>query len=524
MANETTRKRQQVIANERTFDAIVIGSGIGGLTAAAALAKCGRRVLVLEQHTQLGGLTQTFKRNQYTFATGLHYIGGVGDALGADGQFGRMLKWLTGGRLEFASMGSPYDVIRLPGFEFPIEAPQSAYGARLKSVFPGEVAAIDAYFAACANAQRAVVALMAAKAMPGPIAAMMRWIYAGRVRRALGSSVADAVRNFRDARLAAVLAARWGDYGLSPSQAPFALHALVTGSYASGAYYPVGGPAQFARVLAETIRAVGGELRTRAMVSEIRVHDGRVAGVRLQSGESIVASLVVSAAGAHNTVAALAADVAPDWRAAVQSLKSGMSYVSLYLGFNGDIRAHGATSANVWVYETNDIGRLWERPMDDDAPGIFVSFPSLKDPAHGDPARHTAEVVAFCAWDTFAPWADSSFGHRPEEYEATKAWIAAQLLAQFERHFPRLAPLVDFHELSTPLSQNAFVHADHGAAYGLEMSSERMGSRVLNVRTPVRGLLLAGQDVTGPGIQGAFMGGFMAGAATEPRLWKRMMQ
>jgi all-trans-retinol 13,14-reductase len=51
-----------------------------------------------------------------------------------------------------------------------------------------------------------------------------------------------------------------------------------------------------------------------------------------------------------------------------------------------------------------------------------------------------------------------------------------------------------------------------------------MGSRVLNVRTPVRGLLLAGQDVTGPGIQGAFMGGFMAAAAVEPRLWRRMMR
>jgi all-trans-retinol 13,14-reductase len=511
-------------SSERTFDAIVVGSGIGGLTAAAALAKCGRRVLVLEQHTQLGGLTQTFKRDRYTFATGLHYIGGVGGAPGAEGQFGRMLGWLTGGRLEFASMGSPYDIVRLPGFEFPIEAPQSAYIARLKSVFAGETAAIDAYFAACRDAQRAVITLMAAKAMPAPIAAVMRWLNAGRTRRALGSSAADAVRNFRDARLAAVLAARWGDYGLLPSQAPFAVHALVTGSYASGAFYPIGGPAQFARVLGETIRAAGGELRTGAMVSEIRVREDRIAGVRLQSGESIDATLVISAAGAHNTVAALATDVAHDWRKAVESLKSGMSYVSLYLGFNGDIRAHGATPANVWVYETNDTDRLWERPADEDAPGIFVSFPSLKDPSHEDPRQHTAEVVAFCAWDAFAPWAHSTFGHRPEEYQATKAWIAAQLLAQFKRHFPRLAPLIEFHELSTPLSQNVFVHANHGAAYGLEMSSERMGTRVLNVRTPIPGLLLAGQDVTGPGIQGAFMGGFMAAVATEPRLWKRMMQ
>jgi len=511
-------------ANRRNFDATVIGSGIGGLTAAAALAKCGRRVLVLEQHTQLGGLTQTFRRDPYTFATGVHYIGGVGDAAGADGQFGRMLGWLTEGRLKFASIGSPYDVIRLPEFEFPIEAPQSAYVARLKAMFPAEVAAIDAYFAACGDAQKAVMALMAAKAMPAPIAAAMRWLSAGRVRRALGATAADAVRNFRDPLLAAVLAARWGDYGLLPSRAPLAVHALVTGSYAGGAYYPVGGPARFAQALAETIRAVGGDLRSGAMVSEIGVREGRIAGVRLASGESIEATLVISAAGVRNTVSALAASVAPAWREAVASLESGMSYVSLYLGFNGDIRAHGATPANVWVYETGDIGRLWERPTDEDAPGIFVSFPSLKDPTHEDPTHHTAEVVAFCKWDAFAPWADSAFGQRPEEYQATKEWIAKQLLAQFKRHFPRLAPLVDFHELSTPLSQNAFVHADRGAAYGLEMSAERMGTPALDVRTPVKGLLLAGQDVTGPGVQGAFMGGFMAAAAAEPRLWKRMLR
>jgi all-trans-retinol 13,14-reductase len=504
------------------YDAIVIGSGMGGLTAAAALAKCGRRVLVLERHFQLGGLTQTFRRGEYSFATGLHYLGGLGKGPEPENRFGRMLDWLSDGRLHFAPLGSPYDIVCLPDYEFPVESPRSAFVGRLKREFPGETDSIGRWFAACDEALGAGMALFSARALPAPLAALLRWANAGRIRRALGTTVADAVRNMRDARLAAVLSARWGDYGIPPERAPFAVHALVMGSYFNGAYYPVGGPARFAEALGETVRAAGGELRTNAEVAEIRVAGGRAAGVRLASGETIDAPRVISAMGARNTAAALAAGAAPEWRREIESLKSGLSYVSLYLGFRGDIRAAGATTANVWVYASNDIGRLWEKPTDEDAPCLFVSFPSLKDPSHPNPGRHTAEVIAFCRWEPFAAWADSAPGRRPEEYEATKAWIAESLLAQFKRGFPRLAPMIDFHELSTPLSQASFVAAHHGSAYGLEMSAERMAHPALRIRTPVPGLLLAGQDVVSLGIGGAFMGGFTAAASLEPRLWREM--
>jgi all-trans-retinol 13,14-reductase len=503
-------------------DAIVIGSGIGGLAAAAALAKRGRRVLVLEQHFRLGGLTQTFVRREYTFATGVHYIGGVGEAPGPENQFGRMLRWLTNGRLRFASLASPYDIVRLPEFEFPIEAPRAAYITRLKTTFPNEVATIDRYFAACDEARRASMALFAARALPAPLAALVRWFNARRVGRALGTTTAEAVQDIRDRRLAALLTARWGDYGMVPAESPFAIHALVTDSYSAGAYYPVGGPARFSEALGETVTAAGGELRTRAAVAEIRVERGRVIGVRLANGESIDAPIVVSAMGAHNTAAALPNGVAPEWRAAVDSLRSGLSYVSLYLGFLGDIRQHGATPANVWVYESNEVGRVWEHPVDEGAPSMYVSFPSLKDTAHRDPRHHTAEVVTICRWEPFSRWAQGAPGDRPAEYEAAKTRIAERLLTQFKRHFPRLAPLIDFHEVSTPLSQASFVVADRGAMYGLEMSAERMSHRALDVRTPLPGLLLAGQDAGSPGIQGAFMGGFMAAASVEPRLWRQM--
>lgn len=97
-----------------------------------------------------------------------------------------------------------------------------------------------------------------------------------------------------------------------------------------------------------------------------------------------------------------------------------------------------------------------------------------------------------------------------------------RLLAQFLRHFPGLAPVVRFHELAKPLTQQNFVHAPQGAMYGLEMDAQRLGSRALNVRTPVPGLLMAGQDVSGAGVQASAMSGLMAALAIEPGLMRHL--
>ena len=82
--------------------------------------------------------------------------------------------------------------------------------------------------------------------------------------------------------------------------------------------------------------------------------------------------------------------------------------------------------------------------------------------------------------------------------------------------------MLRFHELSTPLTQRHFVRSPEGAMYGIEMSAKRLTTPALRVRTPVSGLLLAGQDVIGPGVPAAFMGGLLAAAAIEPSLWSSL--
>ena len=513
---------------DKSWDAIVIGSGIGGLAAAAALAKHGQRVLVLEQHTVAGGQTQTFQRQQWTFATGVHYIGGVGPYEGADGQFGRLLAWLTDGALAFAPMPNPYDIVQWPGFEFGIEHPRNAYRAALHARFgPAGSDDIERWFAACDAARQSAFTLFTLHAMPSWLAAGMRWWRGAQAEQWARHTLADELKRIANPQLRGVLGARWGDYGAVPSEAPFVEHALVTGSYDAGAYYPVGGPARFAVTLRPAIERARGELRTGADVRRIVVERGHVAGVEVLHADGSQtrerSAHVISAMGAGNTAARLDAQadehVAP-WRAALSQIAPGIGYVGLFLGFEGDIAAGGASAAQHWIYESEDVGRLWRQPADEDAPSLFVSFPSLKDPAYaGSP---TAEVLAMVDGQAFAPWLGAAEDNaaRGEDYLAFKAWVGERLLAQFLRHFPKLQPLLRFHEVATPLSQRRYVRTPDGAMYGLEMTGERLMHPALNLRTPVPGLLLAGQDVMGPGVQAAFMGGLMAAATVSPRIWQ----
>ena len=167
------------------WDVIVIGSGIGGLSAAAALAREGKRVLVVERHTQLGGLTQTFERNGYRFNVGVHYIGGAGDTDGHAGPAKKIFDVLTPHGIPMASMGPVYDRVHFPGMTIEFEHPAARLVETLKVRFPSEAAGIDRYFDSMRAAGKALEAVFAAHSMPQTRRARTD-VVEGRRRRALG--------------------------------------------------------------------------------------------------------------------------------------------------------------------------------------------------------------------------------------------------------------------------------------------------------------------------------------------------
>lgn len=506
------------------FDYITIGSGMGGLTCAAALAKMGRRVLVLEQHHTPGGYTHTFKRRQWRWDVGVHIVGEVT----RDDEFGRLLHYLTDGRLEWAPLADPYDRYHWPGgFEVEYAGSEQRFIDTLVEKFPNERAVIVEWLARCQRAYTQFTRHTKTKILPPRLGHAAQLLVARTVHQdAYARTTKSILDELTDnERLKAVLGAQWFYWGTPPSRSAFAIAATAVADFAvRGVFYPVGGGAAIARELVRTIVDNGGSIQVNASVQEILVEQGEAVGVRVagrheQPDEVIRAHRVVSAVGVSATIQRLlpAKYRSSTWGQSICRLEPSTAYVSLFLGFDGDIAAAGASTMNHGFYDTWDIEAEWEIDGPDHvgrAPFMWACFNSLKDPLHEGP--HTGEVMAFVPWRHFQAWTGSKWKNRPDEYERLKAALTYQLLDQFLEHIPKLRPLVTWSELSTPLSSAHFVRAIHGATYGLDHSSERFLTDALRPQTPIKGLYMAGTETVCVGVLGAGFSGLIAAAAAEP--------
>ncbi|MEO1368045.1 MAG: NAD(P)/FAD-dependent oxidoreductase, partial [Acidobacteriota bacterium] len=392
------------------WDVVIVGSGMGGMTAAAILAKLGRKVLVLEQHYVPGGYTHTFPRKGYVWDVGVHAVGEVT----LHSLPGKVLHHVTDGRLEWSSLGPVYEEFHFPdGFRIDFPDNPTQFRQNLVDAFPDEEEAIDAFLLRVREVAGTMRGYMASRTLPRRLVGAFEWLMAKDAHRYLGLNTAEELEKLTDnEKLRTVLAAQWGYCGAKPSRSSFAVQALITRHYLHGAFYPSGGSGEIARQLLRTVAEAGGWTRVLADVDEIMVERGRAVGVRLQDGEEIRAKKVISAVGVGSTVRRLlpASLSEESWPQEVHKLDAGPAHVCLYLGFKGDIREAGASGANKWFYDTWSYeDDMW--PVDDPdslepATVLYCSFPSLKDPLHdpGPEMKHTGEVVTFVPWSTFAEW------------------------------------------------------------------------------------------------------------------------
>jgi all-trans-retinol 13,14-reductase len=511
MSRKLGRSYKQETPDGR-WDAIVVGSGMGGLASAALLARHGRqRVLVLERHSTAGGFTHTFHRPGFEWDVGVHYIGQCEPGTPVR----RLFDEVTGGALEWARMPEVYDRVLLGDRSYDLVAGGRRFVDSLVERFPGERAAIERYVGEVVAMTRRGAPFFADRALPEPLSRLVGPMLRAPFLRGADRTVEQVVRPIvGDGDLYDVLTAQCGDYGLSPRHASFAIHAMVVGHYLRGAYYPVGGSSRIAAGALEVIRAAGGEVFVAAEVERVLVEQGRAVGVRMLDGKTFHAPVVISDVGAPNTYGRLLDPEIAErtlMPARLRAVGPSASHLSLYLGLDATDKTLGLDGTNLWIYPERDREAAFPRFLaDPDAPIplVYASFPSAKDPTFAAryPGKATVELVTIANMAWFDRWQGTQRKKRGADYEAWKARMSERLLEILLRHRPSIAGHVVHAELSTPLSTQHYMANPRGEIYGLNHTPERF-HLPLRVESGVPGLLLTGQDLVSCGVAGALFGG-----------------
>jgi len=494
------------------YDMIIIGSGMGGLAVGSLMSQIrGKKVLILEQHYVAGGFTHVFKREKgYHWDVGIHYVGDLEEGH----NFRVLFDYVTRGKVRWKKMPYIYDKFVFPDITLEVPSDAEDFRARLKDLFPNESAAIDQYFEDVTAADSFYRDNIIYKHLPVLLKPFKKPSSAAR-RLALMSTKEYMDATFTDPKLKGLLVSQWGNYGAVPGQSSFANHAMVVKHFFKGGYYPIGSSKNIALAIEPIIEEAGGKILVNHEVKEILVENGKAVGVRVdvkqgkkRTEEIFYAPVIVSNVGAYNTYCKLLPQsCAKSYRQEVTEHPEGLSHLCLYIGFKESPESLGFRGENHWIFDDYDHDRMFN-DINAVAEGrmkmAFLSFPSLKDP---EAKAHTGEIITFISYGLFEKWKDERWKKRGEEYEQFKEELAQRMLSFIEQKYPGFRDLVDFYELSTPLSTEHFTQHVKGNIYGMLTTPDRLLKKWNHVKTPVKNLYITGTDAAVLGVAGAFTGG-----------------
>lgn len=497
-------------ANEQ-WDVVVVGSGLGGLTAAACLAGAGRRVLVLERHDIAGGNATVFRRHhqgaEYEFDVGVHYIGECQPG----GLFPAIFRSLgVGDRIEFRPLDHDrFDTIVMGDLEVHVPAGWDRYIANVVDALPDDRAAIER----CMGVLRDVARESRERYVPGAVTPTYdEWAFRTLEELFDHSELSPTARAVID---------HWnGLYAGAPSQTAVATHAVIADHYMQGAFYPEGGGQMIAARLVQAIEACGGEVRTLSPVAQIAVADGKVAGVEMADGSFVGADLVISNADHIRTVRHLVA--AEHWDPATvrfaEEATMTLGLVVAYVVVDIDLTV-GRPNTNYHIYSDTDVEAVYAA-LDEgrlpDGEWAYVALASIKDPdnPHLCPPGHTNFQIMTLAPRGFEHWgvesgpADGVRYRRDETYRARKAEITERMLTAAESVLGPFRDHIVHLETATPLTHERYTHASGGTSYGYQHSPEQTGPNRPSNQTEIEGLWVTGANTSaGHGIAGAVTGG-----------------
>lgn len=518
------------------LDAVVIGSGIGGLAIAVLLAKVGKKVLVLEQHDRAGGCCHTFKEQGFEFDVGIHYIGELSDHK----PFRCIIDQMTNGQLQWDPLENPFDRVVIGPPEnrriYPIYSGRKRYMDELKKCFPGEEKAIDEYVRLCKEVGKGVWVMVLLKFLPTPIANfLVRTGLASRLTsfsRYASRSLTDVVNELTQNKdLRAVFSYIFGTYGKIPKEASFSMHSLLVNHYMNGAWYPKGGATEIAYHMIPIIEKAGGAVLVRAPVNRILLNDAKEAiGVSVLKGQEEVhvrAPIVISDAGIFNTYEHLLpkdVQTMPAIQKQLSMLQHGDSGLSIFIGLDGTKEELGLKADNYFIYPENNLDDLLEDyrkgNREESAkknPLIFVASPSAKDSTWPErtPGKSTLTVVSFANYEWFEEWKDDKVKNRSTDYKQLKEMFINYILEAVTEIYPKIKDRIEYVDAGTPITNQHYIAAPRGEIYGADHGISRFSAELnatVRAQTPIKNLFLTGQDLMLCGFAGALTGALTCGS------------
>jgi prolycopene isomerase len=472
-----------------SYDVVVVGAGLGGLTPAALLARAGLRVLAIERGDGPGGCAHAFQRGPYRFDPAVHWT----NQAGPGELYDVVLRFLGVEDLcSFVRVTSGYDAV-FPGTKLHAPAGLEAFVEAHVRAFPHEEEGIRRFFGLCVQMQHDIHQVSMSVALKDLDAEAARLPVLFRYRTSTVQPVLDECLS--DPHAKAACTAIWPYGGSTASRLSFLVFAQTLYQTVESAWFCRGSFQRLADAFAAALERHGGELIVGTEVSRILVENGRAAGVLLPGGRRIAAPVVISNADALHTFEELVgAEHLP--AAFLRKLRRMEPSLSAFVVFAATRLDLSGAAHETFLNRTWDHEETWRDIQAGKPGGVWLNVPTPLDPSLAPPGEHLVILSSLAAYDIGRPWAEE------------KERFTEELLAWAESVFPGLREEMTFVESATPETLARFTRNHRGACYGWEQTVAQSGTKRLNHRSPLDGLYVSGHwSLPGPGSVRVFTSG-----------------
>lgn len=503
------------------IDVIVIGSGISALTNAALLSLCGKRVLVLEQHYIAGGSTHSFEDKGYEFDTGIHYIGNIEKRK-------EILDLITMNKIEWEKMGTKengyvYDQVVIGDKTYYLRAGEDGFLQEIEKYFPEEIENVKLYLKDVKETSKKDLFFMSKIIQNKYVAKFVNKFLCNKFYQSVKDTAQERVEKYTSNKdLQSLLLAQFADYGQSPKEESFFLHASVVNHYLNGGWYPKGGSSEIAKNIVPIIEKTGGKVLVRKAVKSILIENyngkPKAIGVEMSNGDKIYADEIVSSVGAYNTWNKLVPEeYVPHYiKERIDQIGFSCSFTYVFIGMKGTPEELGLINHNIWHFPDKDFDKVSKNFLENHeyAPiPMFIGFPCAKDSTWNKryPGRSNAVILSMARYKDFEEWENQRQGHRSDDYNSLKNIYANRILEEgLYKYFPKTDGKVDYVSVGSPLTFNHYIGTNKGEVYGLKATPDRyQEDDILRPKTHIDGLYQTGQDITTLGVTGAMMSGVL---------------